>query len=170
MIGALSHYLSQGSLSLGAERSRGSGLRAALFCAVVSLSSLGLARDAMAQDSFTVLHAETSLVNKVYHLSAEMEYKLNDDVRDAVNSGVPLILVMDIELYKPRHYIWDKEVAELQQRYKLQYHAVAEQYIISNLNSGAQSTYHTLTAAFDDLRDLHDIPIIDGAVVLEVSQ
>lgn len=140
-------------------------MRAALFCAVASLASFGISSDAVAEEAFTIQHAEVSLVNKVYQLSADMDYKLNDDVRDAIDSGVPLIMVLDIELYKPRNYIWDKNVAELQQRYKLQYHALAEQYIVTNLNSGAQQTYHSLPAAIGSLRSVHDLPVIDAQLL-----
>ena len=140
-------------------------LRTALLCAVVSLTSFGLTKDAIAEDAFVIRHAETSLTNKVYQLSANMDYKLNDDVREAIDSGVPLIMVMDIELYKPRKYVWDKEIAELQQRYKLQYHALAEQYIVTNINSGEQQTYHALFSAIESIRDVHDIPIIDAQLL-----
>ena len=140
-------------------------LRTALICAVVSLTSFGLAKDAVAEDAFVIRHAETSLTNKVYQLSANMDYHLNDDVREAIDSGVPLIMVMDIELYKPRKYVWDKEIAELQQRYKLQYHALAEQYIVTNINSGEQQTYHALFSAIESIRDVHDIPIIDAQLL-----
>lgn len=157
--------LSQGfTLSQALAHHRPS-LRTVLLCAVFSLSSLGIVRDAAADDAFTIRHAETKLVNKVYQLSADMDYSFNDDVREAIDSGVPLVLVMDIELYKPREYLWNKEVAALQQRYKLQYHALAEQYIVTNINSGAQQTYHSLYSAIESIRDVHDIPIIDAQLL-----
>ena len=69
-------------------------LRAVLMCAVFSLTSLGIASDAAAADeAFTIHHAETRLVNKVYQLSADLDYSFSDEVREAIDSGVPMVLV-----------------------------------------------------------------------------
>jgi hypothetical protein len=140
-------------------------LRAVLLCAVFSLTSFGIAKDAAADEAFTIRHADTRLVNKVYLLSADLDYSFTKEVLEAIDSGVPMVLVMDIELYTPREYLWDKEVAALQQRYKLQYHALAEQYILTNLNSGLQKTYHSLYSAIASIRNVHDIPIIDAQLL-----
>jgi hypothetical protein len=149
-----------------ALRDNRASVRAVLMCAVFSFTTLGVVSNAAADDeAFTIRHAETRLVNKVYQLSADLDYSFTDEVREAIDSGVPMVLVMDIELYRPRDYIWDKEVASLQQRFKLQYHAVAEQYIVTNINSGAQQTYHSLYSAIESIRSIHDIPVIDAQLL-----
>jgi hypothetical protein len=80
---------------------------------------------------------------------------------------VPLVLVIEIEIDKPRNYIWDKTVATLEQRYQLQYHVVAEQYIVTNLNSGAQQTYPTLYSATSSIQSVTGLPIIDAQLLSE---
>lgn len=119
------------------------------------------------QDGFSVTQVQTELQDKVYHLSARMDYEFSQDVLDAIQSGVPMIVVMDIQLIRPRSYWWDKEIATLKQRFQLHYHALAEQYIVKNLNSGAQFTAPTLNTALFYLKDIKNLPLIDMQLLEE---
>ena len=112
-------------------------------------------------EGFRILAAETKLKNHVYHLEANMDLKFSDDALDALRSGVPLIILMNIEVNKDRSWWWDKTIAELEQGYLLLYHALSEKYIIHNLNSGAQQNFISLNAALHSLSNLRDFPLID---------
>lgn len=110
---------------------------------------------------FTVKRAETKLIDKVYHLSMQIDYQFSQQVLEAIQSGVPMVVALDIELRRPRRFLWDEKIAELRQRFQLQYHALAEQYIIKNLNSGAQNTAPTFNTALFYLKNIKDLPLID---------
>jgi hypothetical protein len=110
---------------------------------------------------FAVNHAEIVLTNKVYQLNARLTFDFSQDVMDAIENGVPMVLNLDIEIMRPRRYFWDEEVASLEQRYQLQYHALSEQYVVRNLNSGAQYTFFSLTAALQKIGNVDHLPIID---------
>jgi hypothetical protein len=110
---------------------------------------------------FAINHAEIVLANKVYQLNARLTFDFSQDVMDAIENGVPMVLNLDIEIMRPRRYFWDEEVASLEQRYQLQYHALSEQYVVRNLNSGAQYTFFSLTAALQKIGNVDHLPIID---------
>jgi hypothetical protein len=114
-----------------------------------------------ANPGFTIKRAETKLIDKVYHLSVQIDYQFSKQVLEAIESGVPIVLALDIDVRRPRNYMWDEQIAQLRQRFQLQYHALTEQYIVKNLNSGAQNTAPTLNTALYYLRDINNIPLID---------
>lgn len=116
---------------------------------------------AAASPGFTIKRAETKLIDQVYHLSVQIDYQFSQPVLEAIESGVPIVLALDIEVRRPRSYMWDEQIAQLRQRFQLQYHALTEQYIVKNLNSGAQNTAPTLNTALYYLRDIDNIPLID---------
>ena len=118
---------------------------------------------------FVVNSAEIVLSNKIYQLNARLDFEFSKDVRQAIDNGVPVVIELDIELLEPRNYIWDKEVASLEQRYQLQYHALSEQYIVRNLNSGAQYTFFSLIAALQKIGHIDHLPIIDEQLLEESS-
>ena len=124
------------------------------------LSFMFLCANAWANE-FVIHNAELVLSDKIYQLNARMEFEFSKDVRQAIDNGVPLVIETEIEFLKPRNYIWDEELASLEQRYQLQFHALSEQYVVRNLNSGAQYTFFSLTAALQKIGNIDHLPILD---------
>ena len=110
---------------------------------------------------FVIHDVSTRLINDVYQLSADIEYNFSDNVLSAIQNGVPIIIVLDIEILQSRKYVWGKLVAQLKQRYALQFHAISEQYIVENLNSGSREIFPTLHSALYILRQIKALPVID---------
>ena len=119
---------------------------------------------------FVINDVSSKLVNNVYQLSASVEYNFSDNVLSAIQNGVPIIIVLDIEILQAREYLWGKLVAELKQRFKLQFHAISEQYIVENLNSGYQETFPTLHSALYILRQIKKLPIIDKKLIQQTKR
>ena len=132
-------------------------LFAALLCALMSYT---LSNNVFAE-GFRILAAETKLKDQVYQLDANLDLNFSDDALEALRSGVPLIVLVNIEVLKDRNWWWDKTIAELEQGYLLLYHALSEKYIIHNLNSGAQHNYTSLNAALFSLSNIREFPLID---------
>jgi len=132
-------------------------LRRGILAILIFMFSAG----AVHAKGFAINHAELVLSDKVYHLNATLEFDFSNDVLDAINNGVPLILELVIEIMEPRRYWWDDEIASLEQRYQLQYHALSEQYLVRNLNSGAQYTFFSLSAALQKVGSISNLPVID---------
>jgi len=130
------------------------------LCVTAITPLLFLAGTASA-DEFVINNAEVVLIDRVYQLNARIEFEFSQDVLQAIDNGVPVIIEMQIEFFKPRSYIWDKELASLAQRYQLQYHALSKQFIVRNLNSGAQYTFFSLIAALQKIGNIDHLPLID---------
>ncbi len=112
--------------------------------------------------SFTVQNAKTELVDKVYRLDASLKYRFSPQALDALENGVTLILALDIQVIKPRRYMWNEEIATLEQRYEIRYLALTDQYLLNNKNSGSQFVYSTLEEALSTLEKINSLPIIDA--------
>ena len=149
---------SDGKKSLSATRLN--FLRLTLLCLGICFASFWTT-SASAQ-SFTVQNAKTELVEKIYRLTASLKYHFSPEALDALENGVTLILALDIEVIRPRRYMWDEEIASLEQRYEIQYRALTDQYLLSNKNSGAQFVYSTLEDALSTLEKIDNLPIIDA--------
>lgn len=132
-----------------------------LLVALLCLLTLVFSPSRSWAEGFSILSAETTLKNHVFQLDANMALNFSDDALEALRSGVPLIVLINIEVEKERSWWWDKTVAELEQGYLLLYHALSEKYIIHNLNSGAQQNYISLNSAITALSNIRDFPLID---------
>lgn len=138
-----------------------------LFAALLCFFIGGFTPTQSQAEGFKILAAKTRLKENVFHLEAKMDLKFSDDALEALRSGVPLIILINIDVQKDRNWWWDKTIAELEQGYLLLYHALSEKYIIHNLNSGAQQNYISLNTALHSLSNIHDFPLIDKNLLEE---
>lgn len=136
---------------LNSQRILWRGLWLLVFCLLTSLANADI----------TIRSVETVYKDKVYLLNANIEYQLSEPSIEALKNGVPLILLLDIEVEKQRNWWWSKNVANLEQGYLLIYHALTENYLVTNLNSSAQNNYRSLHAALDALGHIRALPILD---------
>lgn len=125
---------------------------------------LGLSSGVHAK-GFTIRSVSTHLQDKVYLLDANIDYQFSHTALEALRNGVPLIVLLDIQVEKQRSWWFNKTIADLQQGYLLLYHALTEKYIVNNLNSGAQNNYESLSVALDKLGQVKDLPILDAHLV-----
>jgi len=116
-------------------------------------------------EGFQIHSVETHLHEHVYQLDSQVDFSLSEEAQKALKSGIPIIILLDIQVEKIRGWWWNKTVAELQQGYLLLYHALTEKYIVNNLNSGAQYDYTSLGATLSALGRIKDLPLIDSSLL-----
>lgn len=114
---------------------------------------------------FEVRSASAELDSGVYYLNARLEYRLSADAREALQSGLPLMIRIEIEILHRRPFWVDTETARLEQLYQVDYHAITERYIVRNLNSGEVETYATLFSALGVLGRIDKLPLIDASLL-----
>lgn len=142
-------------------------VRVLWWCCALPMSSALLFSGNVLADEFVIHSAELVLSDKVYQLNARMEFDFSKDVLVAIENGVPMVIETEVEFLKPRNYFWDEELASLEQRYQLQFHALTEQYIVRNLNSGAQYNFFSLTAALQKIGNIDHLPLIDEKLLAD---
>jgi Domain of unknown function (DUF4390) len=113
------------------------------------------------QGYFEVRSAETQLENGVYHLDARLQLVLSSDALEALNSGVPLTIELEMQVIRVRRFLPDDVEADIATRFELEYRPLSQRYIVRNLNSGEQSSYATLFSALNALGRVTDLPVID---------
>jgi hypothetical protein len=99
-------------------------------------------------DSIQVLETQVEYLEQTepgWHVSATFKLELSQRLEDAVNRGLPLIFVTEIEVLRPRWYWFDEKNVIISQSHRLSYNALTQQYRVS---SGALSQrFDTLTEA-----------------------
>jgi len=116
---------------------------------------------------FQVRSAIAELRDGVYYLNAVIGYRLSTEATDALHSGVPLGIRLDIEIIHPRRWWFDDDSVALRQSYQLDYHAISERYIVLNANSGEQISFASLFSALEYIGRIERLPLIDSAVLAD---
>jgi len=139
--------------------------RATATTALVLLVLFAAAAAAAAGGFVQILKASTRLDEGVWYLDADIAWSPGDEAIEALDSGLTLDIRLTILVSERRRLLWDPEVAELEQRYDLRYHALTQRFIVTNLNSGEQSTFGSLQSALRTLGEIRDFPVIDDALL-----
>lgn len=114
---------------------------------------------------FEVIAASTKLEGGVYRLNASIEYHFSKPALEAMQNGVPLTVELEMEVRRQRAWVWDEAVYTLTQRFKLEYHALSRQYVVSNLNSGERRGFPSQTAALRFMGQINDFPFLDKGLL-----
>jgi hypothetical protein len=134
---------------------------AALACAC--------ALTAIAQDGdrglFEIRRASLELRGNVYYLDALATLQLSTDGRNALASGLPLGIRYELQFLNRLRLWWDTEEATLQQRYQIEFHALTERYLVTNMNTGDQGSFLDLDDALSAIGRIEDLPVIDAALL-----
>lgn len=146
-------------------------IRMIATCVLLAVLSGLLAVTGRAQESieregyFEVRSAETALVNGVHQLDARLQLVLSSEALDALNSGVPLTIELQMQVIRVRRFYVDALDAELAVRFELEYRPLSQRYIVRNINSGHQDSFATLYSALNNLGRITELPIIDDALL-----
>jgi len=139
----------------------------AVFALVVGLGSLLPSRapaDGL-EGRFEIRSADLELKDGVYHLNARLDMPVSEAVRSGLADGVPLTLELDLDIERVRQLLPNSRVAELTQRYHLQYNAVSARFILRNDNSGQQESLGSVDAALEQLSAIHGLPVLDKSLI-----
>jgi hypothetical protein len=106
-----------------------------------------------------VQHAQMTLQDEAYLLSAEVQYRLSPKASDALKNGVPLFWAVNIRIKRQRDFWWDETIVEKNLRFKIQYQALLNVYRVRNENSGEDGNFSTLASALDALSLIRYVPV-----------
>jgi hypothetical protein len=104
-------------------------------------------------------------VDEGYQFNADVEIALNPMLERALERGIVLYFVSELNLLSPRWYWLDEKVARSKQREALSYYALTRQYRLSR--GSLSQNFGTLKGALQALGRLRNRPIVANS---ELSQ
>ncbi len=132
----------------------------------VLAAGAGLAQDKVEREGyFEVRSASTEIVDSVHLLDSRLQLVLSSEALEALDSGVPLTIELQMQVIRVRRFYMDALDAELAVRFELEYRPLSQRYIVRNLNSGDQDSFATLYSALNNLGRVQGLPIIDHALL-----
>lgn len=123
--------------------------------------------DAAADPAFELPTASVRLVEAVYRLDAVARLRLTPDVAEALHNGVDLTLTWEASIERRREWWLNADVAYIAQRYRLSFHELSRQYVVTNVNTGQRRSYTGLQTALDRIGTLVGFPLIDRVLVTD---
>lgn len=116
-----------------------------------------------ASNDIQINSAELHANDDFYSLAADVDMRLDKDVEEAVNKGVPLNFIVEFQIVRPREYWFDDEVVTATQNITLRYHALTRQYLV---NRGKhQQSFESLSEALGDLASFNEWKVVEKSLL-----
>ena len=128
-----------------------------IFFNLLIFCFLGIALNVSAQmrpnheGYFDVRSATTILVEDNYMLDSRLQLFLSNEALNALNSGVPLTIELNVEIIRSRRFLPDAKESELEFQFELEYRPLSQRYIVKNVQDETQDSYATLFSALNKL-------------------
>jgi len=83
-------------------------------------------------------------LNNELRLDAEIAYELNNEVREALINGIPLMFQVEVQVVYLQKWLWDKVITTTIKTHSLKYHILSKQYVLENLDTGESDSFPDL--------------------------
>jgi hypothetical protein len=108
---------------------------------------------------FNINSATVQEKDNIFYLDADIDYWFSEQVLEALNNGVPLNILVEIQLVEKRKFLWNRIMADVTQYYQLQYHALTRQYVLRDLNANENYNFLTLQLTLSSLGTISQLPV-----------
>ncbi len=126
---------------------------------------LGLVTPPVRAAGIAIESAELRLSNEFYVLDAQVRYSLSKEALEALQHGIALDVLLDVQITRERSYLWDAQVTRVRQGYRVEHHALSGQYVVANRVTGERRNFPTLAEAIQVLGEVRGIPIVQARVL-----
>ena len=136
-------------------------LRLAPWCALVL--ALALPGPGRADDDFRVRDVRIQLEEGTYVLDADVDFRFSPDALEALGNGVPLTILVHIQVRPADAWIWEDSATDLQLRYAIRYKPLSERYEVYRLPGERGRSFVSRDAAISALGEIRDLQLVDRA-------
>jgi hypothetical protein len=98
------------------------------------------------------------------YLEAQFSIELSSGAEEAVQSAIPLVFELQVQVVETHTWLWDSVVIEITERRSLQYHALSESYQVKDLNAGTQGNYRRLDDALRAAGKIRNLLLTDQSL------
>jgi len=99
--------------------------------------------------------------DRVYYMDAIIDISLPEHVKTAFYNGIPLPLVVEVEVKETNDWWIDVSLVTVEQHYLLHYYPLYDSVRTDNLNNGSSTNQSTLQYALKKIGNIQRYPILD---------
>jgi len=119
---------------------------------------------------FDIRNARTRLVDGVYLLDADISFVFSEAALEAIDNGVPVTIVLEMQVLRQRGLIWDnlwwdKEIATLEGKLRIETRPLSETYLVRNVNSGETQVYRSWAELNVGLGEIRNFQLLDEHLI-----
>lgn len=111
-------------------------------------------------DDFEIRPLQIRLQDEVYVLDATARYRLNGTVLEALEHGVPLTMVLRLQVLRKEAWFWEQDEVDVHYYRVLSFHALTGLYEVFDQQQGRSQSFVTRDLAISAMGDFQGLPVI----------
>ncbi len=92
-------------------------------------------------------------------LRGDIHFNFSRVALEALDNGLPITLITEIELVEPGAWPWSRAIWEKSFTHEIQYHALSQQYLVKSIQAGFPKAYLTLSSALKALGRIENLEV-----------
>ena len=113
---------------------------------------LTLSANAFGGGDFVIKQAQTRLDGEQFFLTTSIDFEFSDIALEALDNGVPLTIVLHIQVRRADAWLWEDSLMDQQLRYAIRYKPLSERYEVYRLPGDRGRSFVSREAAIAALR------------------
>lgn len=119
---------------------------------------------------FDIRNARTELVDGVFLLDADIRFVFSEEALEAIENGVPVTIIVEMQVLRERSLIWDnmwwdKTIANVDAKLRIETRPLSKTYQVRNLNSGESQVFGTFNEMVIGLGKIRNFPLLDEYLI-----
>jgi hypothetical protein len=123
---------------------------------------MGLLAGSALGGDIRIKDVRTHLDDGSYLLDANVVYAFSDQAMEALDNGVPLTLLVHIQVRREAAWIWEDSAADIQLRYAIRYKPLSERYEVYRLPGREGRSFVGRDAAIAALGEIRNLHLVDA--------
>jgi hypothetical protein len=121
---------------------------------------LWLASTVSMAEEFSIVQAQSVLVDGQYVINAEIEYHFSEVALKALENGVPLLVDLHVQLRRKGAWIWEADVVDYHFRRQLRYLPLSESYEVVDIDADKKRRFISRDIAVEALGEINELPLV----------
>ena len=92
-------------------------------------------------------------------LRGDIHFNFSQVALEALDNGLPITLVTEIELVEPGEWLWSRTIWKKSFTHEIQYHALSQQYLVKSIQASFPKAYLTLSSALGALGRIENLEV-----------
>ncbi len=130
--------------------------------ALVTLVLLYLLAGPTLSGDIRIKDVRTRLEDGAYLLDANVVYAFSEQALEALDNGVPLTILVHIQVRRTAAWIWEDSLTDVQLRYAIRYKPLSERYEVYRLPGQEGRSFVGRDAAIAALGEIRNLHLVDA--------
>lgn len=99
------------------------------------------------------------VIEKEINVKCDVQYGVHEEVEIALINGIGMIFTLVVELRRERNYWLDPLITSVSKSFRIKYHALSEQFVVSEIGEQTERSFPDLYSAFYNREHIDEIDL-----------